>query len=203
MYRPNRFEVPKGLGYEMDFPTPNFCFSCYHGICSTTDDCHNGPPVPEKFSCASILLPYGYTNSHEWTAPNLPRSTGLEPECSTLTTGFASGRIGPNQNINGGFSMSACSQFRLPSDDQSVLSSPFGCGLECYDLTSSFVALDNFPSTFSLQGYSMPGQTMRTECGSSHDINSTGILNDDLQMPSSKSFFFRQAGWYTSQQLMV
>jgi len=200
MYRPNRVEVPQGLEYEMGFSTPNICFSSYHGICSTTDGCQNGPPIPEKFTYASILPPHGLTNSQEWTVSNLPRSTGLESDCFLLSTGLTFGRIGPARNVNGAFNTSADSHCMLPSGSQFIPSGPFARELERCDLTPSFVSLDSFPSNFNLQGSSMPDHTMRTELGSSHDINSTGILNDDLQMHSSESFFFRQAGWYTPQQ---
>lgn len=204
MYRPNRVEVPEGLGYEMAFSTPNFCFSSYHGTYSTTDGCRHGPPMPEEFTCASMLLPHGHTNSQKWTAsPDLSRSAGLQSDYPVLSIGLASGLIGPDRNINVGFNISEGSHCMLPSDNQSILSGSFGCGLEGYDVAPSFVPLDSFPSTFNLQGYSMPGPTMRTEPGSSDDINSTGILNDDLQMPSSESFFFGQEGWYTSQQFMA
>jgi hypothetical protein len=204
MYRPNRVEAPQGLGYEMGFPTPNICFSSYHGIYSTTDSCQNGPPIPEKFTYASILPHHGHTNSQEWTVSNLiPRSAGLESDCFLLGTDLTFGRTGPDRNVNGGFNTSADSHCMLPSSNQSIPSGPFGRGLERCDLTPSFVSLDSFPSNFNLQGSYMPDHTMRMEPGSSHDVNSTGILNDDLQMHYSESFFFRQAGWYTSQQLMA
>jgi hypothetical protein len=204
MYRPNRVEVPDDLVYEMAFSTPNFCFSPYHGTYSTTDGCRCGPPMPEEFTCASILPPHGYTNSQKWTvSSNLSRSTGLQSDFPVLNTGLASDPIGHDRNLNGSFTISEGSHCMLPSENQPILSGSFGCGFEGYGLVPSFVALDSFHSTPMLQGYSMPDQSMQTELGSSHDINSTGILNDDLHMHPSESFFIGQEGWYTSQRLIT
>jgi hypothetical protein len=66
-----------------------------------------------------------------------------------------------------------------------------------------FAGLENFTSPLSLSGYFAPSQTMPTETRGSYDINSTSILNSDLQMPSSESFFFGQPGWYLSQDFIA
>jgi hypothetical protein len=179
----------------MAFPNANFCFSPCSGAHSTTDGCRRGPPRPEEYTCASILPPHGHTKSQEGTvSSHLSRSIGMLPDCAMLGTGLDSELIRPVRNINGAFDISGSSHCMLPSDNQSILSGPFGCGLEDYDLTTSFAALDNFPSAFNLRGYFVSSQTTATEPGGFHDINSSGILNDDLQMPSSESFFFGHTG---------
>jgi hypothetical protein len=204
MYRSNRLEVPGGLGYGIAFPASNFSFDPYHITTSTTDGGHYVPPRPEEITCASVLPSHGYTNTQEGNAPsNLPRSTRLESDFPVSSTNLASGLIGHGQDINGGFNISRGLRRTLPLGNQSVLSSSFGHTLGGFDMTASFAALENFTSPLNLQSYFAPSQTMPTETRDSHDINSTGILNDDLQMPFSECFFFGQPGWHPSQDFIA
>jgi hypothetical protein len=204
MYRSNRLEVPERLGYGIAFPASNFSFDPYHSTTSTTDGGRHVPPRPEEVTCASVLPPHGYTNTLGGNTPsNLPRSNRLESDFPVLSTNLASGLIGHGQDINGDFNISRGSRSTLPLGNQSVLSSSFGHGLGGFEMTTSFPALENFTSPLNLQSYFAPSQTMLAETRDSHDINSTGILNDDLQMPFSECFFFGQPGWHPSQDFIA
>jgi hypothetical protein len=60
------------------------------------------------------------------------------------------------------------------------LSKPFVHGLDGSDTTPLCVVLENFTSNFNLQAIFAPNQAMPTELRDSYDVNSIGILNDDL-----------------------
>jgi hypothetical protein len=201
MYRSNRLEVPGRLEYGIAFPASNFSFDPYHNTTSTTNGGYHVPPRLEDVTCASVLSPHGYTDTLEGNAlSNLPRSARIESDFPVLSTNLASGLIGYSQDINGDFNISRGSRRTLPLGNQSVLSSSFGHGLGSFEMATSFPALENFTSPLNLQNDFAPSQTMPTETRDSHDINSTGILNDDLQMPFSECFFFGQPGWHPSQR---
>ncbi len=186
----------------MAFPNFDFSINPYNITNSTTNSGRNGPPRSDEFACASVLPPHGYTNSQDRNGSfNLSRSIGLESVFPVSSSSMASGLIWPGQDINAGFDISRGSRCGLPSGNQPVLSAPFGHVLEGYGGTPPFVA-HNFISTFNLQGFVAPNQTIPTELGDFHDINSTGILIDDLQMPSCESFFSGLPGWYPPQPFM-
>lgn len=199
MYRSNRLEAHEELGCEFAFSTPNFPLHPYNSIISATDCSSHLPPRPRASNYASIL-----PGSHEGTSPpNLLRSTGPETKLPVPSTGLTSPPVGHVQGLHGGFDISAGSQCMLPLDNQSLLSNALSNGPEGYEMGSSYVAPKNFPSPINLRGYFAPNHLTPAEHRNSYDINSTGILNDDLQMPMSESFFFGQSGRYLCQSFIA
>jgi hypothetical protein len=203
MYRSNRLEAPEELGYQIAFPAPSFSFNPYNSTLSTTDGCRHVPPRQGQFTCASNCSLHEHTTSQECNpSVNLLQSTGLDSDFPVSSNSLTSGLVRLSQDFNGGFGISRDSQCMLQWGNQSIPSSPFGHGFEGNEIIPSFAAPDKFTSIFNMPGCSAPNQTMPNEPSGFHDINSSGILIDDLQMPMSESFVFGQLGWYPSDSII-
>jgi hypothetical protein len=197
MYRSNRLELPEELGYQMAESSPISAFKLDNSTNSTTDTDYPNLSQPEEFAQPLIILPPGHTLSQQENAQPIPlRSNGLEFALSVSSTGLNSGFIGHRRDINEAFDISINSHSMPPPGNQPGASTPFLQGLEIYGMMSSSTTIDDAIPDFYSQGCLAANQAMQTEPRYSNDTNFTGILNEDLQLPSSESFYFGEAGLY-------